>query len=253
MTFLKPVNPSLRRTNAADVNRWTGIVPSFQCCAPCSDYMAGNIFAKVYRFSGFVFNYIMGKDAGDDEFKKLIMQSKNLNHFQRQNIRNFSDFNEMCLRGNVLISSIFVGELQCCRKCRRNLVLDANWETLTVYHSTRGTYIGCRLTKRCGNGRLYEHYGFRTESGLKMFGESLWNRKFLLSTEDTAVDMNVLKYFIYEFVMGYNNSMESNLKFILHFYLLKLWWKYIPVNVYSITVLQIDFTLELFIFRLCHN
>ena len=107
---------------------------------------------------------------------------------------------------------------------RRNLVSDATWKTLTVYYSTRETYIGCRLTKRCGKCRLYEHYGFWTEGGLKMFDESFWNREFLLSTEDTAVDMYVLKYYIHEFVMGYSNFMESNLNFILHFYLLKLWW-----------------------------
>ena len=117
-----------------------------------------NIFTKVCKFCGFVFKYILGKDGGDDEIKKLIMESQNLEQFQRQNIPNFSDFNEMCLCGNVPISSIFVSELQCCRKCGRNLVLDANWKA--VYHSARGTYIGCRLTKRCGKCRLYEHYGF---------------------------------------------------------------------------------------------
>ena len=194
----------------------------------------GNIFTKVCKFCGFVFKYILGKDVGDDEIEKLIMESQNLEHFQRQNIPNFSDFR-------------FASELQCCQKCGRNLVLDANWKALTVDHATRGTYIGCRSTRRCGKCRLYEHYGFWTEGGLKMFDESFWNREFLLSTEDTAVDMNVLKYFKHEFVM------ESNLNFILHFYLLKLRWKYIPVNVYRITVLQIHFILELFIFRFCHN
>ena len=200
-----------------------------------------------------VFKYILGKDVGDDDIGKLIMESQNLVHFQRQNIPNFPDFNEMCLRGNVPISSIFVSELQCCRKCGRNLVLDANWKALKVYHNTRGNYIGCRLTKRCRKCRLYEHYGFWTEGGLKMFDESFWNREFLLITEDTAVDMNVLKYFKHEFVMRYINSMESNLNFILNFYLLKLWYKYIPVNVYRITVVRIHFTLELFIFRFCRN
>ena len=107
----------------------------------------------------------------------------------------------MCLRGNVPISSIFVSKLQRCRKCGGNLVFDANWKALTVYYSTPGTYIGCRLTKRCGKCRLYEHYGFWTEGGLKMFDESFWNRVFLFSTEDTAVDMSVLKYFKHEFVI----------------------------------------------------
>ena len=171
-----------------------------------------NIFTKVCKFCGFVFKYILGKDVEDDEIEKLILESQNLEHFQRQNISNFAHFNETCLCGNVPISSIFVSELECCRKCGRNLVLDTNWKALTVYHATRGTYIGCRLAKRCGKCRLYEHYKFWTEGGLKMLHECFWNKEFLLSTEDTAVDMSVLKYFKHEFVMG-----ATSFQFIIFF------------------------------------
>ena len=79
------------------------------------------------------FKYILGKDVGDDVIEKLIMESQNLEHFERQNIPNFADFNEMCLRGNVPISSIFVSELECGRKYGRNLVLDTNWKALSCY------------------------------------------------------------------------------------------------------------------------
>ena len=179
----------------------------------------GNIFTKVRKFCGSVFKYILGKDVEDDEIEKLILESKNLEHSQRQNIPNFAHFNEMCLRGNVPISTIFVSELECCRKCGRNLVLDTNCKALTVYHATRGTYIGCRLMKRCGKCQLYEHYGFWTEGGLKMFDECFWNKEFLLSTEDTAVDMSVLKYFKHEFVMGATSfKMKAAVYNVFHGY-----------------------------------
>ena len=174
MTTLKPVNPSHRRTQMQQMLTGGQVVPSFQCCAPCSDYMTftqfhcyipfveygvfvgwhevyysldfylwldgGNIFTKVCKFCGFVFKYILGKDVGDDKIEKLIMESQNLEHFQRQNIPNFSDFNEMCLCGNVPISSIFVSELQCCPKCGRNLVLDANCKALQPNYAKRSYF-----------------------------------------------------------------------------------------------------------------
>ena len=164
--------------------------------------LMGNLFLKVRKFCGFVFKYILGKDVADDEIDKLIIESKNLEHFHSHGIANFSDFNEICLRDNVPISSIFVSNFESCRKCGRKLLLDTNWKCLTVYHATRGTYIGSRMTKRCGKCRLYEHYGFWTESGMKMFDDTFYNKEFLLSTEDTAIDMNIIKYFKREFVMG---------------------------------------------------
>ena len=189
---------------------------------------------------------------GDDGIEKLFMGSQNLETFKGRTFPIFPILMK-CVCAVMLPFLAFFEGITMLLKMRANLVLYANWKALTVHHSTRGTYIGCRLTKRCGKCRLYGHYGFSTEGGLKMFDESFWNREFLLSTEDTAVDMNVLKHFKQEFVMGYSNFMESKLIFIQLFYLLKLWWKYIPVNVYRITVLQIHFTLELFIFRFCHN
>ena len=67
--------------------------------------------------------------------------------------------------------------------------------------------------------RLYEHYGFWTEGGLKMFDECFWNKEFLLSTEDTAVDMSVLKYFKHEFVMGATSfKMKAAVYNIFHGY-----------------------------------
>ena len=104
-------------------------------------------------------------------------------------------------------------------KMRRNLVLDTNWKALTVYHATRGTYISCCLTKHCGKCRLYAHYEFWTEGGLKMFDECFWNKEFLLRTEDTAVDMSVLKYFKHEFVMGAKSfKMKAAVYNIFHGY-----------------------------------
>ena len=59
---------------------------------------------KCSTFRGFVTKYILGKDVQDEEIDKLIIKSQNLEHFHGRSISNFSEFNVICLRDNVLIS-----------------------------------------------------------------------------------------------------------------------------------------------------
>ena len=48
--------------------------------------LMGNLFLKFRQFCGFVFKYILGKDVADDEIDKLIIESKNLEHFHSHRI-----------------------------------------------------------------------------------------------------------------------------------------------------------------------
>ena len=101
--------------------------------------MMGDLFIKDGKFCGFVLKYIFGMNVQDEEIDRLkIIKSQNLEHFHGYSISNFPAFNVVCLRGYVLISSIFVTELKSCRNNTRKLVLDPNWKSLTVYHAARG-------------------------------------------------------------------------------------------------------------------
>lgn len=57
---------------------------------------------------------------------------------------------------------------------------------VVIYHSERGTYLGSRVTKFCRNCKVYEHYGFWTEDGIKHVDTTCLENEFLLSSEDTA-------------------------------------------------------------------
>jgi len=49
------------------------------------------------------------------------------------------------------------------------------------------------MTKQCRKCRIYEHYGFWTRDGIKYFDKHCLDNNFLLSTEDTAFDMALIR------------------------------------------------------------
>lgn len=57
---------------------------------------------------------------------------------------------------------------------------------------TEGTYMGCRMTKVCRKCKVYEHHGYWYQNGERYFDSDSLSCDFLLSTEDTTFDMNVL-------------------------------------------------------------
>ena len=69
-----------------------------------------------------------------------------------------------------------------------------NAKDVIVYHMTRGTYIGSRFTKKCSKCKIQEHYGFYKRDSKRMFDDDCLTNEFLLTTEDTAIDMQLLKY-----------------------------------------------------------
>ena len=67
---------------------------------------------------------------------------------------------------------------------------------------TRGTYIGSRFTKKCSKCKIQEHYRFYKRDGKRMFDNDCLTNEFLLTSEDTAIDMTLLKYLDEEEAQG---------------------------------------------------
>lgn len=146
-------------------------------------------------------SFVFGEKVNNVDVDKFVLESLNM-HYMNEKYRTFSEFGKYCLDKGVPLGSVFVSDRVNCRECGKKLLLDEAWKAVLVYHVTRGTYLGCRLTKRCSKCRIYEHYGYFTKSEQKRYDCDLSGKEFLLSSQDTAVDMIMLRYVEEEFVIG---------------------------------------------------
>ena len=124
------------------------------------------------------------------EVESLLFLNKNL--FDDYRVR-FKELHQSSLKSGAPIGTILVTERDECRLCDKRLVLETNFHVVVVYHSEHGTYLGSRLTKRCKSCRLLEHYGYYTLKGVRHMDESALRNEFLLSSEDTAFHLSLLK------------------------------------------------------------
>ena len=159
----------------------------------------GNAFLNLRELTTVVERYVFGYDvqqvAEDSstfaaECNSLFQLVPGLKESSPEEFRKFHDFTVEC--GHPM-SSVLVSEYQLCRKCGQSLVLDKKRHVVVIYHSERGTYLGCRMTKHCRKCKIYEHYGFWTCDGIKYFDKQSLQNKYLLSTEDTAFDMSLIR------------------------------------------------------------
>ena len=107
-----------------------------------------------------------------------------------QVFKSFHDFSVQC--GNP-IATILVSKRENCRICNKLLLLDGNTHVVVIYHEQYGTYLGSRVTKYCNNCKVHEHYGYWTVNGERKFEEDCLKNEFLLSSEDTAVGLSLLR------------------------------------------------------------
>ena len=61
-----------------------------------------------------------------------------------------------------------------------------------IYSNHQGTYLGSRLTKLCRKCKIYEHHGHWPVDGKRHFNRDSVLSEFLLSSEDTAFQLDVL-------------------------------------------------------------
>ena len=105
----------------------------------------------------------------------------------------FEEFHNHTLDRGQPMATVFVTDRSNCRKCEKSLILEKDSHPVVIYHASRGTYMGCRLSKICRKCRIYEHCVYWTYNGQKHFHANSLQLPFLLSTEDTAFDANLLK------------------------------------------------------------
>ena len=162
-------------------------------------YWIGKTFLNLREFTTVVQRYVFGYEVHQDiedsstfaaECKSLFQLVPSLNESCADEFQKFHDFTVEC--GHPM-SSVLVSDHQFCRKCGQALVLEKKRHVVVIYHSERGSYLGCRMTKHCRKCKIYEHYGFWTCDGMKYFDKLCLQNKYLLSTEDTAFDMSLLK------------------------------------------------------------
>jgi len=73
---------------------------------------------------------------------------------------------------------------------------------VVVYSSYHGTYLGSSVSKVCGTCKLYEHYSFWSHGRKKNFTKDCLQLDFLLSSEDTASQLALLRQYSQLPVLG---------------------------------------------------
>lgn len=102
----------------------------------------------------------------------------------------FHNFSVSC--GNPM-ATILVSKQETCRMCKKPLLLDPNTHVVVIYDEQRGTYLGSRVTKNCNSCKVHEHYGYWTFKGKRQFEIDCLENNFLLSSEDTALGMSLIR------------------------------------------------------------
>jgi hypothetical protein len=168
------------------------------------------------------FKFVFGKSADDSEghvlseagdenalcgqfsasVDNLLHMFPEISSFARPGADLFRSFHDFSLENGVPAAAVLMSERTECRRCGKSLHIDQNWKPIVVYHLTRGTYLGCRISKSCSNCKIYEHYGFFTESGNKTFDTDCLTKEFLMSTDETAIDMMLLRYVNEDVIQG---------------------------------------------------
>ena len=70
------------------------------------------------------------------------------------------------------------------------------------YSNHHSTYLGSRLTKVCRKCKIYEHHGYWSVEGKRHFNRECLSSEFLLSSENTAFQIDVLTEFSNLLIIG---------------------------------------------------
>ena len=104
----------------------------------------------------------------------------------------FRDFNDFTVKCGKPIETVLSSSRDVCRKCGRKLVFENKAIPVVIYSNHRGTYLRSRLTKLCRKCKIYEHHRYWSVDGKRHFYRDSVLSEFLLSSEDTAFQMDVL-------------------------------------------------------------
>lgn len=171
--------------------------------------LIGGTFLEVSQFSSVVRRFVLSGDGNREcvhdcemgsksvEDARFVSEGKSLlflnGSVAKPFKRKFVDFHDYCLDNGMPIASIFMTSRKHCRRCNRLLIVDGKPHVVVVYHSQLGTYLGSRITKKCRNCSLYEHYGYWTEKGERFFDSECLTLEYILSSEETAFEMTLIE------------------------------------------------------------
>ena len=92
------------------------------------------------------------------------------------------------------IATVLVSSKEKCRGCNRKLNINDKLHPVVIYSLNRGTHLCCRMVKMCHKCKIYEHYGYwSVNGGEKHFEKKSLDMEFLLSSEDTAFEMDLVR------------------------------------------------------------
>ena len=161
----------------------------------------GDVFLTLRDFTTVVKRFVYGEETQDDlgsesnefgaEISSLLQLCPGLLDLSTTRFKLFHEFSVSCGRP---LATVLISSRQVCRKCMKALtVLEKKVHVVTIYHSERGSYLGSRVTKFCWKCKIYEHYGFWTENAIKHVDVNCLDNEFLLSSEDTAFHMSLMR------------------------------------------------------------
>lgn len=136
-------------------------------------------------------------------------------------------FKEMCQRSthaNNPLGCVLISKNNTCRVCGDRLLLKArdSIRKVVVYDEVHGTYIGCHYVKFCKNitCKFRQYYGKYTTDGVELYYDPDWmGNDFLLSTQQTAFSMRLIKNFDTELLIGQiSYNQKANIYNTIHSY-----------------------------------
>jgi hypothetical protein len=171
----------------------------------------GDYFLFIPRFCGVVRRYVVNGGVQEPESngdvqhdegledQRFACETKGLLYVDREQClteglkKSFDHFHDFTLKCGSPIGTILMSGRSTCRRCNGKLSVDANGHVVVFYHIYFGSYLGSRVKKSCRKCKLYEHYGGWTEGGKHYFDDDCLNNEFLLTSEETAFHVPLLK------------------------------------------------------------
>ena len=162
----------------------------------------GDIFFRTRNFTSVVRRYVYDEQPlqeknNDQEVAMFSAETQSLTYLhsgiltsESERFREFHDFTVMCRQP---MATLLLTTKDVCKNCNKQLSLDPKPHPVIIYSLHRGTYLGSRLTKICRKCKLHQYYGYCTKDGEKFCDQDILSIDFLLSTEDTAFDVQLLK------------------------------------------------------------
>ena len=165
----------------------------------------GSLLVELRCFTSAFMSYLFPQVEAQSH-EQVLLELDNL-IFNNPNIVNFSiegefaTFNSFCNNNGYALGAVLIPDRKVCRNCGKILKVN-DPHTVVIYHIYRGSFLGTRISKTCSRCKITEYYGYYTQKGKRHFNNDCLELEYLLSTEETALDMKLLKNYECSLVIG---------------------------------------------------